>query len=223
MPIHLLFSGVTVKVHGLVSTGEEVAVVCRGHSDRLELRHKGRVLGLLWMNTSVVVFDHVPSVYVLQTSTAATELASDGVLDRTGIGYASLERQVLSADSSDEARRLFGDLVRLKEGEALFSVKPGALQVVDRREGVREFSGDLELPARTPPGEYELRAFAFRDGQPRLVGEDTVTLRLSGFSALAEQTAHQHGLLYGVLAVLIAIAAGMVSGVVFGLGSRRGH
>jgi uncharacterized protein (TIGR02186 family) len=80
----------------------------------------------------------------------------------------------------------------------------------------RRFDGGLRratigLPTNAPPGEYTIRAVAFRDGQ--VVGESrqTFTLARSGLEATLFELSRQHGLIYGFVAVLLGVLVGGVA------------
>lgn len=80
----------------------------------------------------------------------------------------------------------------------------------------RRFEGGLRrasigLPVNAPPGEYSVRAVAFRDG--KLVGESrqTFTLARSGLDETLFDLSRQHGLIYGFVAILVGALVGGVA------------
>jgi uncharacterized protein (TIGR02186 family) len=221
--VGLFFNGTLLHVHGTIPAGQKAAVVCEGSEGRLDLKKKGRVWGLFWMNAGDVVFDNVPSVYLLCTSAPLKELAPAGVLARLGVGAAALEARATAGDAAAGSAALFGELVRLKTGEGLWSFVEGTVSLKPGGEGRLEVAADLFLPAKTPPGEYRIRLFSFRDGKGADLAGTTMIARQVGFAAFISRMAHERGLLYGIVSVVVAIAAGMLTGVVFGRGSRRPH
>jgi len=44
-----------------------------------------------------------------------------------------------------------------------------------------------------------------------------------GMAASIQNLATEHGLWYGILAVVVAIVVGLLTGVLFGLGSKKAH
>lgn len=221
--VGLFFNGALLHVQGTIPAGHQAAVVCAGNEGRLDLKKKGRVWGLFWMNTGDVVFDHVPSVYLLCTSAPLKELAPAGVLSRLGVGVEALEARTAAGGSAAGREKLFGELVRLKKDERLWSIVESTLSLKPGGEGRLEAAADLFLPARTPPGEYRIRLVSFRDGEGEDVAETATAVRQEGFPAFTSRMAHERGLLYGIVSVVVAIAAGMLTGVIFGRGSRRPH
>ena len=221
--VGLFFNGALLHVQGRIQAGHQAAVVLAGNEGRLGLKRKGRVWGLFWMNTGDVAFDPVPSVYLLCTSGPLKELASAGVLTRLGVGYDGLEARTNFQGSAGDGHALFGELVRLKKNEGLFSLEEGAALLKPGSQGRLEVSADLFLPARTPPGDYRITLYSFRDGEGAIVGETSTALRQEGFAAFTSRMALERGLLYGIVSVVIAIAAGMLTGVAFGRGSKQHH
>ena len=80
----------------------------------------------------------------------------------------------------------------------------------------RRFEGGLRrasiaLPVNAPPGEYSVRAVAFRDG--RVVGESRqdFTLARTGLDETLFDLSRQHGLIYGFVAVLLGVLVGAVA------------
>lgn len=80
----------------------------------------------------------------------------------------------------------------------------------------RRFEGGLsratiELPTNAPPGDYTVRAVAFRDGQ--VVGESRQSFKLqrSGLDATLFDLSRNHGLIYGFVAVLLGVLVGGVA------------
>lgn len=221
--VDLFFNGATLHVRGAIPAGHEGAILCAGKETALSLQRKGRVWGFLWMNTSEVVFDRVPSVYVLHTSAPLARMGPAVLLERLGVGYESLEARTAFRGPPSDRSAVFNELVRLKQREGLFSIAEGAAMLGRGAPGQLEVSTDVFLPARTPPGDYRIALFSFHGGEGATVAETTVVVRQTGFAAFISRTASERGLLYGIVAVLVAIAAGMSTGVVFGRGSRRPH
>jgi hypothetical protein len=51
--------------------------------------------------------------------------------------------------------------------------------------------------------------------------EAAFVLRRSGFNTFVGSLAREHGLLYGVVAVVVAVGAGLLVGLVFGTGKAH--
>jgi uncharacterized protein (TIGR02186 family) len=219
----LFYGGTDVRVEAAVPAGLDVAVLCVGREDRIEMKKKGKVWGILWMNVGEVAFDKVPSLYVLNTSRKLADLAALPVLEELGVGYPALEAQALGPGGAPEDHQLFRELLLLKESEGLFSVDQGGIGVEPEVSGSAHVSSKCFLPAKTPMGEIEVRVYGFSGGRGRLLDSGRLRISPGGVNMFITSLAGRHGLLYGILAVVIAIVVGLGTGLVFGLGSKKGH
>ncbi len=154
----------------------------------------------------VIEFVSAPSVFAVgaepqvATSVLPETLASVG-LDPGASAQPRAEQ--LIAPDLPAWRAAFVDL---KRAEGLY--------VLDAAD-IKRFDGGLHratiaLPLNAPPGEYRVRAVAFRNGEP--VGETTQTLTLerSGLEETLFDLSRQHGLVYGFVAVLLGALVGGV-------------
>lgn len=218
--VTMLYRGKTLRVRAPAPSGARVAVLLLGDARSLELKRKGKVLGLIWMNVDDVTFPSVPEVYILETTCPLMDLGDPALLMRLGLGWEALAHQSVGVEARDP---LFGELVALKERDGLWDVSEDAVSLEPVGEGRVMADAELFLPTRAPPGDYRVLVYAFTGGEATLLGETSVQVAQAGVAALITDLARSHGLLYGVLAVLVAAAAGLLTGIVFGLGDRKGH
>jgi len=223
LEVSTFFSGATVRVEGTAPQSDGLAVVLSGSSETQELKRKGKVWGVLWMNVGEVSFDQVPSVYMVASSDPLCELAPYDVRTSLRLGEDVLAEASVSAEGDEDGARLFGELVKLKEQEGLYRTGEGTLEVVARNEEGWRYSGSFELPARVPEGTYTLVLWSFDDGKATELA--TAELRVAEVGVIREiaDFAMSHGLLYGVFAVIIALAAGLLTGFLFGMAGKGGH
>lgn len=221
--VRTFYSGTTVGVEGVIPVGYEAAVACVGKTDTIELKKKGRVLGILWMNVGDVVFEDVPSFYVLNTSTKLSALASPPILKELQIGYPAIEAQTIRSAVDRERHELFQELLKLKESERLYSYEEGGVQLEPEEEGAVRLWAQCFLPAKAPSGNYDVRLFVFQGGRGELLHNVRLGVTQVGATAFISSLAQHRGLLYGVLAVVIALVVGLLTGFVFGLVSKTGH
>jgi hypothetical protein len=126
------------------------------------------------------------------------------------------------AEHDASAHRNFGEMLRLKEKEKLFSVRHGGIRLSPLGQGLQEASASFFLPPKAPPGKYAVDLFSFRNGQGTLVASGSFSVEFSPSTQFFSQMARDHGLLYGCLAAVIAIFAGLATGFIFG-GKGEGH
>jgi uncharacterized protein (TIGR02186 family) len=212
--IGLFHGGVELVVSAEVEPGVDVALVVTGPPTDLYMRKKERVWRLFWAPTKDVTFEKVPSLYILRTSKELDELAPKPILNELGLGYEAL-RSSIEADGEED---LFQELIRLKESEGMFSLgdienQPGR---TTERTSVR-----MKLPANAPATTYSVQLFAFCGGKLVTRGERDFELTQTKLIAFITSLAHEHGLLYGAMAVVVALGAGL--GVGFLYGSAKKH
>jgi len=217
------FDGARVKVLGSVVEGYQVAVLCRGPATDLELKKKGKVLGVLWMSVGDVHLENVPSLYLLATSGPLAGLAAARALEALGLGYDAIGQASLNRVPAVDRPMILGQLRQLKEREQLFAVREGAVRLEPGAGGTRLFQVECPLPSRIPQGDYEVQVFGFRDGRGELVGSAPLRVRPRGITGAIATLVAERPLLHGILAVIIAIVAGLLCAVMFGRGSQKGH
>lgn len=215
------FSGGRVTVRGVVPADDQAALRILGPRRPLILMKKGRVGGL-WMNVGQVVFQDIPKLYLLWTSTPLASLSTEAERRSWKIDYESLLSGALPGKHPEEEDDLLQELIKLKEEDHLYRIAEGAVKVKPLEPGAwDQVDAVLTLPPKIEPGSYTLEMIAFHAGKGRLVHSSTLTVSLVGFPALVSNLALHRGLWYGLLAVLIATLSGLLIGIVFS--SKGGH
>jgi len=221
--VGLFHHGARLEVEATVPAGDEIAIICSGGQGEVSLTTKGKALGLFWLNTGEVTLAHVPALYQVNTERSLCELARPAVRQELGVGYDAIEANVTSDRDADEERRIFDELVKLKEREGLYAEREDSVQHADLGGGLSRVSTTCWLPARTPFGSYQVDLYGFNDGDGTRLGSAQVAIRPVGLVAFTSVLAARHGLLYGILAVGVAIVMGLLTGVVFGRGGGKAH
>jgi hypothetical protein len=216
------YGGKNISVRANVPAGYHVLVKVSGAPQTLELKKKGKVLGFLWMNVGDVVYEDVPGLYIIRSSHKLTDLAPANVLQQWEIGYDALKANIVKAPD-DEAGMLFADLIKLKEGEGMFTIGEGGIRRAPMPGGREEIVTEFLLPPKAPVGEYLVGLYGFQNGSGTLLGSGGITLERDHLMQFITSMAGHHALLYGCLAVMVAIVAGLLTGVIFGLGKGKAH
>jgi len=111
--------------------------------------------------------------------------------------------QLLSPEL-DSWRAAFVDL---KMQQGLYSFSDTTIE----RHNDRTTRARIALPLNAPPGEYRIRAVAFRNGVPVGESEQVLTLVRSGLDATLFDLSRQHGFIYGFVAVLLGVGVGGIA------------
>src|SRR5262249_31160722 len=110
----------------------------------------------------------------------------------------------LNAPDLEAWRAAFVDL---KMNQGLYSFDTTTIERLDG--GLRR--AKIRLPPNAPPGDYKIRAVAFRNGQRIGETEKTLTLVRGGMDATLFDLSRQHGFIYGFIAVLLGTLVGAVA------------
>ena len=203
------FAGTELLLFGTVDGEGDIVVVVRGPKRREIVRRKQRVAGV-WVTGRSVAFDDVPAFYFLASTRPLDEIASAAVLAPKRIGANNLH--IVPTSRRDVGRTGFRRaLLRNKEVSGLYNDNQGAVEV----KGGRLFRTRVVFPSNVPTGQYAAEVYLLRNGV--IIGDETTPLvvRKVGLEADIFQFAHQHSMLYGIIAIVIALGAGWLAGVVF--------
>lgn len=220
--IGITYGGKTVAVTGRVPSGEECMIRVVGQEHPLHLKEKGKVWGILWMNVASLSYEEVPDLYFVRSSSPLSELTSSETLDTLMVGYEALKHHAAPETGSEE-NRLFGEMIKLKEHEGLYSVMENTITRTPGQDGMDTVEATLDFPPKAPVGDYEVELVSFKNGKQDRMETATITLARSPFITWMSSLAVNKGLLYGIFAVIIALGSGLLTGVIFGMGGKGGH
>ena len=218
------FNGVEFVVFGAVDNSQQpsvesgyydVIVVVESVPGRVVVRRKSNVTGL-WVNTTSVTFDNVPTFYAIASTRPPDEIATEDFRTLYRIGLRHLRLMPAFAQShalSTTDLQAFRDAVaRLKEEAGLFVRAPFATRFI----GSSLFSTRIVLPANVTVGPFDTRVYLFHD--QKLLSEYSVRLYLEreGVERYLHAFAFGFPVLYGLTTVVLALAAGLIAAKCFG-------
>jgi hypothetical protein len=211
--IGAFFNGQTVTATGAIPAGAQAVLEVIGTSADEHLMRKGR-RGPLWMNVGEITVGNAPSLYLVMSS--AKELLIAAPPTATW-GYQALKQRITFSGKIEPAERekFMGQFLELKESEHIYASRPGALKLAAAAGGEIQVTASFSLPTNTKPGTYKVCLSVIADGKVVSHPCADLTVAMVGFPALLASRAYQHGLAYGVLAVVIAIVTGFAMGFLF--------
>lgn len=214
------FAGTSLTIFGALDNadpmisrqgGYDVIVVLEGPGQPIVVRRKSRVLGM-WINTQSEEFVKVPSSYSEAMTRVPQDITSPATYRRLALGPDYLRVAVRGKDNAAGAIEEFRKaLVRKKRVAGLYSERPGNVQFLSQS----LFRATLSLAPNVPVGQHLARAYLFRSGQFLRETSAPLTIRKSGAEQRIYESAHDHGLLYGLAAVLLAAITGWLGRVIF--------
>jgi uncharacterized protein (TIGR02186 family) len=205
------FSGANVLLFGATDGPGDIVVVIRGPARDVAVRRKER-MGPVWVNATAVTLHDVPSYYRMASTRPLEELAPDFLLQRYQIGFQNIRLDPTKAKLSDaELADFRAALVRLKANQGLYSEDLGSVNLMANR----LFRTELFFPADVPTGTYLVEVYLFRNGAVAAAEIVPFTISKIGPAADIYDLAQQHGIIYGLLAVVTAILAGYGASAAF--------
>jgi uncharacterized protein (TIGR02186 family) len=151
-------------------------------------------------------FVTAPTVFAIGAEPQVAGSVAPEVMIESGLNAAASampRADQLNSPDLDAWRAAF---VELKMNEGLYSFDDTTIERLDG--GLRR--ARILLPANAPPGDYRVRAVAFRNGQRVGETEQTLTLVRGGMDATLFGLSRQHGFIYGFIAVLLGTLVGAV-------------
>ncbi len=210
--ISAFYNGTSIKATGTIPANSDVVLCITGPGEVVHLKKKGKVAGLLWMNTGKITLKNVPAVFMVYTTPAVAKMIN---LPTINLGYWSVKDQVKLEPVSASKEFLFKEFIKLKEEEGIYTIDKESIKYSEEPGGLRHFEINVKVPPKMKPGVYTVEASAISNDSVLGRAKTNLTLKLVGFPAWIAGLAFGHELLYGCMAVLVAIAAGLVMGVLF--------
>jgi uncharacterized protein (TIGR02186 family) len=209
------YRGELVRVGGAAPAGCDVVVKLTSSTAEARYSRKGKV-GPVWISVGQVRFENVPLMYKLKSSAVLDDILPLAERLRYGLGREALKASMRLTAGLDRDVYL-DELILIRERSRFFGFGEGSVL----RRGA-SFSTTFFWPPNGPPGRYRVEAFAVSGG--KIVGSaaTAVEVRVVGIEAWVRDLAVDHGVLYGLLAVLVALASGLAVSLAFrGFGRRR--
>ncbi|MPY75934.1 MAG: hypothetical protein GEU87_16955 [Alphaproteobacteria bacterium] len=204
------FTGTKVLLFGALQEQGKIVVVVEGPRHALTVRRKQRVAGI-WVNSSEVQFDDVPSFYQVLSSDPLEEWLPLRTRDLYQIGVEYLRFVPKSEVGPAEAARFRDALIRNMQRVGRYGVLEGNVTVM----GGQLFRADLYLPANLPTGYYTIEVMLVKDGDVKSIQATPLLVTKSGLGADVFDLAYSYPALYGILAIVLATLAGLGANAIF--------
>jgi uncharacterized protein (TIGR02186 family) len=217
------FNGTEIVVFGAVDGSQQpsaesgyydLIIIVEGVPSRTIARRKSNVAGL-WLNTSSVIFDNVPSYYAVASSRPIDEIASEEFLKLHGIGLKHLKFTPAVGQSqpfSNEDLKQYRDaIVRIKSKARLYmeDAYKGFFT------GKSLFRASIVLPANVTVGPFVTHVYLFREEKNLAKVSVRHTLGREGVEYYLHTFAYSLPTLYGLSTVALAVAAGLAASAAF--------
>lgn len=207
------FEGSDLLLFGAKDLAGDVIVVVRGPNKDTSVRFKERIAGV-WVATDEVIFADAPAFYALATTRPVEELLPSVVLraEKIGTDYLTLDVKT-KPDGANAARvqEFYDGLIRNMVRKSLYTAEAGQIGQI----GKQLFRTDLWFPATVSVGDYSIDTYMIIDGHIETKKTTHLEVHKVGLEAQIYNFAHQHALIYGLLAIVIAVVSGWTANAVF--------
>lgn len=210
--IGTFYNGTTVHVSGMIPARTEAVVRVSGEGEEVHLKKKGKVGGLLWMNTGDITLENAPMVYLVFTATKLNDIDHSAARD---FGFAALQNRIAIEPGSKENNFLLREFIRFKEHESLYAAKPDSVTYDREENGMKSYQVDMSIPPGMKQGTYTVEVVAVGEGGINAIASTPLNLSQVSLPAQLSNLAFGHSLWYGVMSVFIAVMAGLVMGTLF--------
>ncbi len=208
------FSGADLTLFGAVedtalhAAGKpDIVVTIAGPKDSVRVRMKENFAGV-WINGASKLLHNLPSYYHVISNRPVSKITDAETSRLLRFGLDDVPLSEFSGDQFDEFAQAF---VRLKKRRKHYAASSDGITLI----GKSLFRGELRLPADVQTGEYVAKVHLLRDGKLLSQYDTRFQIKKEGVESWIYNTAQDHSLLYGVLAVLVALASGLGASYIF--------
>jgi len=214
--IDFFYHGSTVSVRGISEPNTDLIIKITSPEQHQELREKGKVAGLLWMNVGKLNFENAPNLYSLHSTRDIDNILSREELDKYVIGYSALEKhtEIIPAANEDEKKMWFDHFIKFKESSKLYMVSSGKINLTEK-DGKQNYYVLLEWPYQARPDHYTITVYAVKNRKVVETAETHVSVEQVGVIKSLAGMSKNNGALYGIISILAALGAGFGVGMVF--------
>ena len=214
--IDFFYHGSTVSVAGDADSGTDLIIKIASPEGHETLKQKGKVAGLLWMNTGTLDLEKVPNLYSIYSTKNIEDILSADEMDKYVIGYPALNRHIELTPAANEIERSkwFNEFVKYKESSDLYKTSSGKI-LTSAKDGKQAYYILTAWPYQAPPGDYLVTVYAVKDKKVLEMAEAKVDVEQIGIVKVLASMAESKAALYGIISIAAALIAGFGVGLIF--------
>ncbi len=215
--IDFFYHGSTVSVRGEADPGTDLVVKITSPEGHQVLKRKGKVAGMLWMNTGQLKFEQTPDFYEVFSTKKLEDILSREETERYVIGYPALAKhvEITPVANEEEKARWFEEFVKFKENSHVYAASAGKIATTMNAGGRQEYYILTDWPYQAQPGDYLVTVYAVKDHKVVEQAEARVNVEQVGVVKALAGMAKSSPAIYGFLSIVIALGAGFGVSMVF--------
>jgi len=213
--IDFFYNGSTVGVKGISDPGTDLIIKIASQDGHQSLREKGKVGGVLWMNTGELKIEQVPNLYFLQSTRNVEDILSKEETNKYVIGYPALKDHIqMNVAVDGEKTKWFNEFIKFKESSKLYATSSGKISVAQKG-GVQDYYILTQWPYQALPGNYTVTVYAVKDKKVIETATANVFVEQVGLVKAFANMAKNNAAVYGIISILAALGSGFGVGLVF--------
>lgn len=208
----LLFGAILDPGGRAAAQDYDVVVVLQGPSQPIRLRQKAR-FGGIWINAASTDFRSAPSFFAVASTRPIEQMVDETTAAIYEFGTRYIQLSPSGVIEPEEQQRFSAGLVDLRTRQGLYQEIIGGVSVSERV----LYQARISLPSNVTTGTYTAETFAVRNGRVIASALSEVEVKTVGFERFIVETAQDHSLLYGLVAVLLSVGMGWAAGRFYAL------
>lgn len=214
--IDFFYHGSEVSVSGDADAGTDLIIKITSPEGNQELREKGKVAGILWMNVGELRFERTPSLYFIHSTRRVEDILSREETDKYVLGYQALKSHIEMRPVADEAEKTkwFNEFLKYKESSNMYSTSFEKI-LTTAKDGLQHYYINLKWPYQAPPGDYTVTVYSVKDKKVIEKADARVLVEQVNIVKALSDMVRNRGALYGTISIVIALAAGFGVGIIF--------
>lgn len=214
------FSGARLTLFGAVTGVDDpeqaidIVAILRGPETQFQIRQYEK-RKLIWAPGSAHIIEAAPGLYLTHATRAIADIAPlpDQAAYRLGADYLNLNVNASKDTPEQSARNALFRNAFLTEIEDMGFYRDMTGGIDFKKSGL--FTVNVELPANTPVGDYDVSVFLYRDGI--LLGRDQASLAVNkiGLEQQIYELSRERPVSYGIVCVALSLFAGWIAAFAF--------
>ena len=202
----LLFGAILDPAGRAAAKDYDVVVVLQGPSQPIRLREKAR-FGGIWVNAASTDYRSAPSFFAVASTRPIDQIVDDKTATIYEFGTRYIQLSPSGVIEPAEQARFSEGLVDLRTRHGLYQENIGGVSVSERV----LYQARIKLPSNVVTGTYTAETFAVRQGRVIASALAEVEVKKVGFERFIADSAQDHSLAYGLVAIALSIGMGWAS------------
>ena len=215
--IDFFYHGSTVSVRGESEPGTDLVVKIASPEGHQELKQKGKVGGMIWMNVGQLKFENTPNFYEIFSTKKVEDILSREEMEKYVIGFPALAKhvEISPVANEDEKAKWFEEFVKFKQDSNVYTSSSGNVKTSMNANGKQDYYILTDWPYQAQPGDYLVTVYAVKGNKVVEQATSKVNVAQVGLVKSLAGMAKDTPAVYGFLSIGVALGAGFGVSMVF--------